>query len=71
MGGILGVTRPGAFAEYFAVPAANLLAIPDSVTFEHAGLVSCAVITAVHAYRRARLQAGDWRSSLVPAASGS
>ena len=34
LGGILGVTRPGAFAEYFAVPAANLLVIPEGVPFE-------------------------------------
>ena len=33
--------------------------IPDGVPFDCAGLVSCAVITAVHAYRRARLRPFD------------
>src|SRR5262249_37649053 len=39
--------------------ARNLLPLPESVSFEFGGLVSCAVITAVHAYRRARLQVND------------
>ena len=40
-------------------PAENLLSIPDNVPFADAGLVSCAVITAVHAYRRSRISVGD------------
>ncbi len=58
-GGVLGVTLPGAFAEYFAAPARNLLLLPDGVGFDAGGLVSCAVVTAVHAYRRARIRVGD------------
>ncbi len=57
--GILGVTMDGGFAEYFKVPAKNLLAVPDNVPLETAGLVSCAVITAVHAYRKANLRVND------------
>jgi propanol-preferring alcohol dehydrogenase len=57
--GILGVTAHGGFAEFFKVPAVNLLPLPDSVPFDRGGLTSCAVITAVHAYRRARLEVGD------------
>lgn len=57
--GIIGVTRPGGFAEYFAAPARNLLPVPEGVDFDVAGLVSCAVITAVHAYRRSGLAPGD------------
>ena len=57
--GILGVTTQGGFAEFFKVPARNLLALPATVSFEAGGLVSCAVITAVHAYRRARLGLND------------
>jgi D-arabinose 1-dehydrogenase-like Zn-dependent alcohol dehydrogenase len=59
LGGVLGVTLPGAFAEYFVAPAANLLPLPDGVGFDAGGLVSCAVITAVHAYRKARVGVGD------------
>lgn len=53
--GILGVSLPGGFAEYFKVPARNLLLVPDGVPLDVAGLTSCAVITAVHAYRKAVL----------------
>jgi D-arabinose 1-dehydrogenase-like Zn-dependent alcohol dehydrogenase len=57
--GILGVTLPGGFAEYFKAPARNFLVLPDAVPFDVGGLTSCAVITAVHAYRKAALQMGD------------
>ena len=57
--GIIGVTRYGGFGEYFSAPARNLLPLPDNVPFDIGGLTSCAVITAVHAYRRANLCVGD------------
>lgn len=57
--GIIGVTLNGAFAEYFKAPARNLLPLPDHVPFDAGGLVSCAVITAVHAYRKSGLQTND------------
>lgn len=57
--GIIGVTMPGAFAEYFKAPAKNLLHMPENVAFDVGGLTSCAVITAVHAYRKTGLQTGD------------
>jgi propanol-preferring alcohol dehydrogenase len=57
--GILGVTRPGGFAEYFTAPARNLLVLPPEVPFDAGGLTSCAVITAVHAFRKADLHVGD------------
>ncbi|MFD0889927.1 alcohol dehydrogenase catalytic domain-containing protein, partial [Streptosporangium algeriense] len=50
--GIIGVTLPGGFAEYFAVPARNLLKVPEGLDPRIAGLSSCAVVTALHAYRR-------------------
>jgi propanol-preferring alcohol dehydrogenase len=59
VGGIIGVTTGGGFAEYFKAPARNLLPLPDSVPFDAGGLTSCAVITAVHAYRRASMHVGD------------
>jgi propanol-preferring alcohol dehydrogenase len=57
--GILGVTLPGGFAEYFKVPARNLLVLPTSVPYDVGGLTSCALVTAVHAYRKAGLQVND------------
>jgi D-arabinose 1-dehydrogenase-like Zn-dependent alcohol dehydrogenase len=62
------VTLPGGFAEFFKAPARNVLLLPDSVSFESGGLVSCGVITAVHAYRRSRLLAHD--SAVVIGAGG-
>ena len=59
LGGIIGVTLPGGFAEYFKAPARNLLVLPDDVPFDIGGLTSCAVITAVHAYRKSAFGLGD------------
>jgi D-arabinose 1-dehydrogenase-like Zn-dependent alcohol dehydrogenase len=57
--GILGVLVPGAFAEYFKSPAANLYRLPDGVPFEFGGLLSDAVVTSVHAFKRSGLHLGD------------
>ncbi len=35
----VGSRRPGAFAERVAVPAANVLPVPDDLPFEHAALI--------------------------------
>lgn len=66
--GIVGVTLPGGFAEYFKVPARNVLAIPSGVPFDLAGLTSCAVVTAVHAFRKAA--AGALENAAVIGAGG-
>lgn len=66
--GIIGVLSNGAFAEYFKAPAKNLYKIPDSVAFDAGGLIADAVVTAVHASRRAALQTGD--SAVVLGAGG-
>jgi propanol-preferring alcohol dehydrogenase len=57
--GILGVLVPGAFAEYFKAPAANLYRLPDNVPFDVGGLLADAVVTSVHAFKRANLRLGD------------
>lgn len=57
--GIIGVLCNGAFAEYFKAPARNLYKLPHNVPFDEGGLIADAVITAVHACRRARLSVGD------------
>jgi len=57
--GILGVLGPGAFAEYFKAPAENLFALPDRVPFDEGGLIADAVLTGLHATRRAALSLGD------------
>jgi len=57
--GLLGVSVNGAFAEYFVAPAENLFVLPDNISFEVGGLIGCAVVTALHATRRARLFLND------------
>lgn len=47
----LGSRRNGGFAEYAAVPAENLIRLPDSVTFEEASMLEPMAV-AVHAMRR-------------------
>src|SRR5205823_3556319 len=46
----------------------NLLPLPDGVPFDIGGLTSCAVITAVHAFRKAAL--GPLNTALVLGAGG-
>ncbi|MGA1473011.1 MAG: alcohol dehydrogenase catalytic domain-containing protein [Burkholderiaceae bacterium] len=45
---MVGMTRPGAFAEQMSIPGASLIAIPDSLLTTHAALTEPAA-TAVHA----------------------
>jgi 2-desacetyl-2-hydroxyethyl bacteriochlorophyllide A dehydrogenase len=66
--GILGVLSPGAFAEYFKAPAANLFRLPDSVSFDAGGLIADAVVTALHAAKRGVVTPGS--ASVVVGAGG-
>ena len=45
---MVGMTRPGAFAEYMSIPASTLIAIPDDLDVDAAALTEPAA-TAVHA----------------------
>ena len=45
---MVGMTRPGAFAEYMSIPASSLIAIPESLSLDAAALTEPAA-TAVHA----------------------
>ncbi len=45
---ILGETTSGVFAEYFCVPARNLLALPDHISFEEAAAAGLVYLTAWH-----------------------
>ncbi len=49
--GFFGFDRDGGFAEYVVVPEANLVPIPDSVSFEEAAILGDAVATSWHAVR--------------------
>jgi NADPH:quinone reductase-like Zn-dependent oxidoreductase len=57
---IFGHGRPGGYAEEVAAPAANLIPIPDSVTFEAAAAFPLVYLTAWHMLvRRAQVKAGE------------
>lgn len=49
--GYLGSRQDGGFAEYAAVPAENLLELPDNISFEEAAMLEPMAV-AVHAMRR-------------------
>jgi NADPH:quinone reductase-like Zn-dependent oxidoreductase len=58
--GILGEHRPGTFAEYVVVPAANVRAIPSTVPVEQAAAFTLSTLTAWRMIvSRARVQAGE------------
>ena len=58
--GIVGLTRPGSFAERLAVPAANLHPKPAHLTFEEAAALPLASVTAWRMLMtRARLRPGE------------
>ncbi len=54
----VGSRRDGAYAEYVTVPAANLIELPDNVSFEAAAMLEPMAV-AVHAMRRVSVKAGD------------
>ena len=54
----LGSRRDGGFAEYAAVPAENLLSLPEAVSFEKAAMLEPMAV-AVHAMRRVRPEAKE------------
>lgn len=58
--GMTGETRLGAAAEYVAMPAVNLLRIPDTVGFEEAACLPIAYGTALRMmYDRAKVRPGE------------
>jgi L-iditol 2-dehydrogenase len=54
----LGSRRDGGFAEFVAVPAVNLLPLPDGVSFEAGALIEPATV-ALHALEMGRFQPGQ------------
>ena len=59
-GGYIGGKRQGGYAEYIAVPAANLVALPDDIDFPEASILANALGTPYHALvNRMGLRAGE------------
>ena len=55
---VLGIDAPGGMQEYWAVPTARLLRVPDSLSDDHAALIEPLAI-ATHDVRRAQVKSGD------------
>lgn len=49
---MIGKDVDGGFAEYVKIPAANVIRIPESLPFDQAAILGCAVSTAFHALHR-------------------
>jgi len=56
---MIGKTVDGGLAEYVKVPARNVLKLPESVPFEQAAILGCAVSTAYHSLRRGKVGNDD------------
>lgn len=56
--GYLGSRSDGGFAEYVVAPRRNLLALPEGVSLEEGAMTEPAAV-ALHAIKRANLQAGE------------
>lgn len=54
----VGITRPGAFAEYVSVPARACYQLPDSLTDAQAAMLE-PLACVIHALNRLRVHAGD------------
>ena len=67
--GNIGAAIDGGYAEYVVLPARNVIAIPDGVTYVDAAVASDAIATPYHAcHKEARLGPGD--SVLIIGAGG-
>ena len=55
---VLGVDVPGGMQEYWAVPTARLIKVPDTLSDDHAALMEPLAI-ATHDVTRAQVKAGD------------
>lgn len=56
---MMGKDIDGGFAEYVRVPVRNVVKLSRSIPFELGAIMGCAVPTAYHALRRARVQPND------------
>lgn len=59
-GKMIGKDINGGYADYVAVPARNVIPVPDSVRLEVAAVMMCSTATAFHALNKARITAGDF-----------
>ncbi len=58
-GSMVGRYTDGGYAEYVAVPGANVVHLPDEIPFEQGAVLMCSSSTAFHALRKSRLKGGE------------
>src|SRR2546421_7561800 len=58
-GEMIGKHRDGGYAEFINVPAKNVFALPDEISFEVGAIMMCSSATALHALNKARLKPGE------------
>lgn len=58
-GKMIGNGRPGGYAEQIMVPTRNVIAVPGTVSLDHAAVMMCSSATSLHALRKGRLRPGD------------
>jgi propanol-preferring alcohol dehydrogenase len=68
-GGYIGGKRPGGYAEYVVVPAANLVRLPDSVSFAEGSVLANAIGTPFHALVK-RMDLGPGERVVITGAGG-
>ena len=56
---MIGKDRDGGYAEFIKVPARNVFALPDEISFEQGAVMMCSSATAWHALNKARLKPGE------------
>ena len=62
------VVNNGGYAEYACIPAESLIRIPDTMPYEHAAVLACALGVGYHALKLARASSAD--TVLVTGAGG-
>src|SRR5207247_7190731 len=58
-GQMIGKHRDGGYAEFINVPAKNVFALPDEISFEIGAIMMCSSATALHALNKTRLKPGE------------
>lgn len=56
---MIGHHVDGGYAEYIALPARNVIPLPEEISFEEGATLMCASATALHALRKGRVKEGE------------
>jgi putative PIG3 family NAD(P)H quinone oxidoreductase len=57
---VMGIVGGGSYAVYLCTPASHLLPVPDAMSFEEAGAVPEAFLTAFDALEQLQVVSGEW-----------